>query len=466
MDGVLFISFADSYDPYDNDSTFFIRRITMQQSNTDRAERREDYRFAVYQHRLMAADGQIYARPLIVIKNSFGVIVRFTDLHDYAGVYAGKTFVPLQSDAKSKLYYICRMLNYVLVERFSDFGADHVFEVSREMLEQYFRDYAETPQANGEYRSPASIEHCVAAITEFFRRLCRKFTTRMSLKETELVTEKLVRNRRGEMVAKHVPAIQVRGTWRAMPIFRELPTKAFEVLMNQAFRYASDIAFAMCLQAFAGLRAGEVCNVRQEQSPLGSGLVISMIGADIRKVGIDLTRELPMRSDGTVCGRIKKERVQSVYPPFLDAFAFAYQYHKHYLSTQSFEPDYCPMFVNKRGMAMTYADYANRFNCLVEKHFRPQLLESGDPELRLYGQLLCEHNLGLHSLRHWFSVQLVLRGEDIAQVQYWRGDSSPESALAYLQNKGDLLKELEIASDEFIEILLSEGGRGGIYGNN
>jgi integrase len=434
----------------------------MQQTNTVSADRRGDYHYAVYQHRLVAADGQAYSRSFIVIKNHFGVIVRFTNLHDYAGVYAGKAFVPLQSDAKAKLHYVCKMLNYVLIERFPDFGADHVFDVTREMLEQFFRDYAGTPQTNGEYRSPASIERCIAAITAFYMSLCRKYAGQMKLKESELVTEKLVRGRRGAMVAKPVPAFQARGNRKTKSIFRELPTKAFEILMNNAFQYAPDIAFAMCLQAFAGLRAGEVCNVRQEQSPIGSGLSISMIGADVRKVQIDLTRELPMRSDGTVCGRIKKERVQNIYPPFLDAFAFAYRHHKQYLSKQDFEAGYCPMFVNGRGMAMTYADYANRFKSLVEKHFRPALLASGDPELRLYGQLLCEHNLGLHSLRHWFSVQLVLRGEDIAQVQYWRGDSSPESALIYLQNKGDLLKELELASDELIKILLSEDRQGDI----
>jgi len=438
----------------------------MQKTNTISDDRRGDYRYAVYQHRLMAEDGQVYSRPFIVIKNRFGVIVRFTNLHDYAGIYAGKTFAPLQAGATAKLHYVCRMLNYILIERFSDFGADHVFEVNRGMLEQFFRDYAETPKANGEYRSSASIEFCVSAIVVFYRTLCMKFAEQMKLKESELVTEKLVRGRRGALVTKPVPTFQVRGTRRAKPIFRELPTKAFEILLNHAFRYAPDIAFAMCLQAFAGLRAGEVCNVRQEQSPLGSSLMISMIGNDIRKAEIDLTRELPMRSDGAICGRIKKERIQCVYPAFLDAFAFAYRHHKRHLSALNFEPDYCPMFVNKRGMAMTYADYANRFKSLVENHFRPALLKSGDPDLRLYGQLLCENNLGPHSLRHWFSVQLVLRGEGIAQVQYWRGDSSPESALTYLQNKGDLLKELERTSDELIEILLAEGERGYIDGFN
>ena len=71
--------------------------------------------------------------------------------------------------------------------------------------------------------------------------------------------------------------------------------------------------------------------------------------------------------------------------------------------------------------------------------------------------MLYEHKLGLHSLRHWFSVQLALHGEDISQIQYWRGDKNPESAFTYLQNKGDLIKELELTGNCLIEILMSQG---------
>jgi site-specific recombinase XerD len=207
------------------------------------------------------------------------------------------------------------------------------------------------------------------------------------------------------------------------------------------------------------LRAGEVCNIRQEQSPIGGSLKVTRVGNDARKVEIDLTRELPMRSDAVFCGKIKKERVQCVYPPFLDAFDTAYRHHRQWLSAQKFEPEYCPMFVNNRGKAMTYNDYHSRFRYLVNERFRPALLESGDVECRLYGQMLYENRLGLHSLRHWYSVQLVLHGEDIAQIQYWRGDKNPESALVYLQNKGDLVRELENANETLIEILMHNGER-------
>ncbi len=418
---------------------------------------RNNYRYGLYGHKLIAANGEVYTRHFIVVKNNFGVIVRFTNLHNYAGIYEGKIFVPITSDAESKLRYICMMLNYILIRHYGDFHIDHIFKISREALERFFRDYAAERLPNGSFRGAQSVEKCVYAVIMFFRKLRRKFGDHVLLREADLVSKKTVFSRHGKLVTKTVPAFQVRGIPKRDEAFRELPSKAFKILLNLAFRYAPDIAFAICLQAFAGLRAGEVCNVRQEGGPSGNGLIFTRIEGRVTKIEIDLLRELPMRGDGVICGKIKKERIQCVYPPFLEATSAAYELHKKYLAVQRFEPDYCPMFVNKRGLAMTYDDYARRFAALIDDHFRAVLLECDDPELRIYGQLLYENNLTTHALRHWFSVQLVLRGEDIAQIQFWRGDKNPESAFAYLQDKGDLVKELERTNDIFAEILMARG---------
>ncbi len=170
-----------------------------------------------------------------------------------------------------------------------------------------------------------------------------------------------------------------------------------------------------------------------------------------------------LRSDGVKCGGIKKERRQRVYPTFIPAFCKVYEFHKKLLKC-GFEQNYCPMFVGRGGMAMTYFDYRSRFKSLITEYVRPALLQHKDPECRLYGQLLYENNLGPHSMRHFFTVQLVLMGEDVAGLQYWRGDSNPESSLKYLQNKGDLIKELSAVNDLLADFMLSEGGR--LYGEN
>jgi len=426
---------------------------------------RSYYRYGLYNHRLLAPNGEVYTRPFIVLKNKIGVIVHFTNLHNYAGVFDGKVFVPIKSDAEAKLHYICMMLNYVLIERFTEFHIDHVFKVNYSALEEFFRDYATAQLPNGEFRGKQSVKKCVGTVTAFFRNLCRKFSGYVVLKESDFVTEKEIYNKNGKPKKKRGPNFQVKGIMKYGSAFNELPTKAFKILLSMAFRYAPDIAFAICLQAFAGLRAGEACNIRQEGSPLGNSLAFTSIEGRITKVEIDLTRELPMRSDGVICGKIKKERIQCVYPPFLEAFTAAYEHHKHFLSMHFFELGYCPMFINNRGMALTYNDYARRFSSLVDNHLRPTLLGCKDPESRIYGQMLYENRLGLHALRHWYSVQLVLRGEGIAQIQYWRGDKNPESAFAYLQDKGDLVKELENANEFLAEILMDQGAHAFDSGN-
>ena len=261
----------------------------------------------------------------------------------------------------------------------------------------------------------------------FFRELHRRFGGYLLLQESDFVIEKTVYDNRGRPHQKKVPSFQVKGFPKKKEVFRELHTSALKMLLNLAFRYAPDIAFAMCLRAFAG----EVLNIRQEGSSFGNGLILTYFEGEVRKIEIDLTKELPMRSDGIIRGKIKKERKkerkQCVYPPFLRAFYAAYERHKYLLSECMFEADYCPMFINNKGLAMTYKDYSRRFFLLIEKHFRPSLLESSNPECRIYGQLLYENRLGLHALRYWFSVQLVLNGEDIGQIQYWRGDKTSES---------------------------------------
>lgn len=418
---------------------------------------RKDYRYAVYEHKLVTADGVAYPRSFIVIKNSYGVIIRFTRFHNFTGTYEDRVYRPLASDAKEKLYYICRMLNYVLVDHYSIYRIDHVFKVTKDMLVSFFMDYALEKKPDGTHKGSQSIEKCVSAVTLFFSKLIYKYGSYVTLRRNELYKEKDVYTGKGKWMKKKIPDFQIRGIPQEKNIFRDIPTKVFQILMNLAVRYTPDIAFAIGLQAFGGLRPGEVCNVRQEASQKGAGILFTFIDVRLVKAEIDLTHEYAMRSDGVVCGNIKKERRQCIYPPFLEAFRTLYKYHLEYLKIHAFEPEYCPMFINSRGMAMTYDDYYQRFRKLIDERLRPMLLGHPDPECRIYGQLLCENRLGLHALRHWFSVQLALRGEDVSQLQFWRGDKNPESAFTYLQDKGDLVRELAKANELLASFLMEEG---------
>ncbi len=428
----------------------FINTIAFKRTD----ELRERYRYAVYEHKLTHEGTMSYSRSFIVVKNQYGAIVFFTNFHRYVETYSDAVYRPLASDVHEKLLYVCKMLNYILIDRYNITKSTHVFQITYDMLSAFFRDYALEKLPNGSYRSRQSIEKCVSTVTMFFRKLCKEHEGYMILTIEQLFIQKSIHGfgRRGQR--KLVPNFRVCGIPKTERIFRDMPTKIFALLLNQAFRHTPEIAFAICAQAFAGLRPGEALNLRQESSPLGAGIVVTIMNNTLKSAELDLTREYTLRSDGIQCGKIKKERTQKVYPAFIPAFSAAYERHKNYLSCKYFETAYCPMFVNGQGMAMTYGDYRYRFKQLIERHLRPLLLNNEDAECRLYGQLLYENSLGSHCLRHWFTVQLVLMGEDVAQIQYWRGDAGPESALSYLQNKGELMRELSVANEGFAELLV------------
>ena len=58
----------------------------------------QDQRYAVYSVRNTVEDSLIYTRSFIVIKNGYGVIVRFTRFQEYAGVYERGTYRPITSN--------------------------------------------------------------------------------------------------------------------------------------------------------------------------------------------------------------------------------------------------------------------------------------------------------------------------------------------------------------------------------
>lgn len=307
---------------------------------------RTKYRYAVYERNLVGEDGRIYSRTFIVLKNQYGVIMRFTRLHNFVTNYDGRVFRPVTTNVVNKMHYVCIMLNYILLDHYEIYKIDHVFGITRESLQCFFMDYALSEKKNGGHRGEESIEKCVSTVSAFFRKMISKYGGYMKLNEEDLYKEKEVYTHRGKIEKRKVPVFEIYGIPTEDRIFRDIPTQVFQLLLNLALRYAPDIALAIALGGFAGLRPGEVCNVRQENSPAGCGIAFTFVDGRPVRAEIDLTKEVAMRSDGVVCGRIKKERRQCVYTPFLEAFYSVYQKHLLYLKTHSFEQEYCPMGIH------------------------------------------------------------------------------------------------------------------------
>lgn len=270
----------------------------------------------------------------------------------------------------------------------------------------------------------------------------------------DLYTEVNRRDKRGKLVKVKVPEFDIRFKGRHKTIFRDMPDAVFEIILKHIALKHTDLLALVSLSAFAGLRPSEACNVRREDSPLGHGILFHCTNGQIKKIEIDLQTEYNLRSDNKPVGGIKKERKQQVPDMFCPVFTNMYQHYMKYMEGRKYEEEYGPLSVNKQGKAITYDSYLGRFRTIIRDEIIPILLENESPEVVIYGRMLMENNISPHIFRHWYTVQLVLSGvNDVATLMYWRGDKSPESALTYLQNKGELEKQYKKVNDEIFDYM-------------
>lgn len=412
----------------------------------------KNYRFYVYKHHLVIKGDMLITRQFIVLRDVNNTIITFTKLHRFIRSSKNKVSRSIADDGNNRFSFVCAFLNYIFIDNYDKYGITTLTELTLDMIKDYFLDYGLSPDDSIHSNTKNTVERCATVIIDFLVSYLEKYETQCVLKKSILVKKVEYRTKMGQLKTKYVPAFDIYHSNIPKTIFRDMPDSVFEIFMSYAANYYKDIFLLMCLSAFAGLRPSEACNVRQKISPLGSGLVFKKINGNITSIAIDLTKERNLRSDLKPVGKIKKERIQKVYPKFIHAFSYAYEIYTEYLSTCKFEKEYCPMTVNSRGMAMTYDLYYSKFRSMTEE-LRPILLTSSDAEVVEFGNELFEHNISPHIFRHWFTVQLCLYGEDVASLQFWRGDKTPESALRYLANKGKLEKQLKYVSNEVFNFM-------------
>jgi len=408
------------------------------------------YHFSVYEHTLVFKESELLTRKFIVLKDDSGDICAFTDFHRYIRSAKKQYAHRVTDDGNSRHYYVAKLLNYVF---FDKYHIRTLNDMTIKMVSDFLNDYGNAllPSDSSE-RTKATVVSCVRTIIDFLDEFIEKNKGNCKIKQSDLYKTVTTRNKRGNIVKKKVPAFEVTYSGKVRSIFRDMPNKVFNLFLNHVIEKHPDMLMLVALSAFAGLRPAEACNIRRSDSALGPGIRFVMQNGEITDVILDLKKELNLRSDLKSVGSIKKERIQRVYPAFLDAFMECYRIYMDYIEGRKYEADYGALTVNKQGKAITYDSYYQKFR-KVTTEIIPILLADEDAEVVNYGHLLMENNISPHILRHWFSVKLTLYGEDVSGLMYWRGDSSPESALTYLQNKGDLEKQYRYVNSELFDFI-------------
>lgn len=405
-------------------------------------------RFSVYEHKLVIKNELLITRKFIVLSDAETKdIICFTNFHKYIRGNKNAIAKSISEDGNKRHTYVAKFLNYLFFD--SDYKIRKLTDITLKMVEDFLNAYGMGELCEDDNtRSETTVKKCVSVIIDFLDELISK--EKCKLKRNEMYKEVEYRTKKGRIKTKKVPVFEVRFIPKENKILRDMPEKVFSLLMNQIRTNHPDILMTASASAFAGLRPGETVNIRRRDSALGPGLKFTIEDGEVIDVSIDLTKELNLRSDFIRVAGIKKERIAKVYPAFLNLFYEFYQEYMKFMEGRTYEAEYGPLSVNNKGMAMTYQDYRNRFKKAVEELI-PICLSSEDSEVVRYGMLLQEYSLGPHVLRHWFSVKLVLFGEDVASLMYYRGDTSPESALTYLRDKSELNKCYEKMNNEMFD---------------
>jgi integrase len=415
-------------------------------SSPEPSDRASELRFAVHTFTGTYV-GERVERHFIVLKQD-DVIVGWTDYHKYILHHGGARRVT--SSNKGSVTCITKFLNYVF---FDKYHVASLKEVTNEMVVDYLQDYGLCRLPGDSirtHRAKGTVDRTAAEVLHFLEGVKAAYPD-CEFDISKLFKKKKYFNKqRSRYETKEVPAFQLYYAGaKTMSLLRDMPDGAFKIIFNEVLEEDRNILMLVALQAFAGLRPSEACNVRREDSKLGAGLMFDIVDGEVMDVYIDLQREYVLRSDLKPVGGIKKERMQKVYPAFLNAFMKCYDLYMSYIAGRKYEKAYGPLTINNQGKAMTYANYADRFRSVVRKSV-PKMLESPDFEVVHYALLLRDRDISPHILRHWFSVRVTLYGANIAELQYWRGDSSPESSIPYIQNKSELEKSYEkVASKIF-----------------
>ncbi len=174
-----------------------------------------------------------------------------------------------------------------------------------------------------------------------------------------------------------------------------------------------DIAFAVCLQLFGGLRNGEVLCVRQAGSCLGPGINVTMQGSHAERIEIDLRKNYCLREDGMMTGSIKRNRIATILPSFLPAVHAAYRFHLQYLEGRSYDRTLAPMFIDPAGNAMDLQTYRSKMKDLMDSFCREAPFCSQDEDYRALVRLISPHPSASFRLPNVLLEVLLAAGADL-----------------------------------------------------
>lgn len=330
---------------------------------------------------------------------------------------------------------LCSFLNFMLwntnCDRFQDLSLNH--------LRDFMIDYRKIP--GGADRDP---QEWARGISDIFQFLKTYIENNESLSDFKLEPKDLytpvsvsIKNGKRKIIVNKMSKLYVKPPKKRHKKYRYLLHGHLELFLFEAKKYDPMILPAIMLQAYAGLREGEVVNITMSSIKRITGRY-----SRIKKIVIELMDEAEFSKEHagkTEFGSNKVYRRQEVYWDFIDEVIGVLDEHEKYMISRGYSADDdAPLFRNHWGKPLTVSAYSSRVKKLFYEHFLPDL------------KRLCEHQgtwaenapyieayereyPGAHMFRHWFTMYLLeYTNLTIEEIAMWRGDKDSEAMKAYI----------------------------------
>jgi integrase len=233
-----------------------------------------------------------------------------------------------------------------------------------------------------------------------------------------------------------------------------------DLILFECEKYDPDITLGVALQAYAGLREGEVVNVSYDRIKLRYGGFGTI--SDI-EINLESPASFADKTRKSGFGSIKIPRKQLVYPDFTQDLMNRLGEHSSRMESMGYAvTGENPILLDKWGHPMSVHTYTNRVKRLFIDHFLPDLKKASEakgswfvdaPYIEAYEN----EYPGAHAFRHWYTMYLIqhtnLKSDEVSK---WRGDSNRESVLDYIHANSEMLDAFGQASHTFQKSWLCE----------
>lgn len=397
--------------------------------------RRNEFIYRVSQTRVTTAEGKSLDFPCIAL------------YHRESGIPAGypgyerwlyemqKAEAQGSETLRKKAIHLCSFLNFLLLNTSCDGPED----VTITDLRNFFVSYKTRP--DGAARDPQEWTRGITDVMKFMHSYVSYNRDVVPCKVTpeDLITPVSITLKDGKrsVVTDKANRLYVKPPVKEKKKYRLLLHGHLDLLLYEARKHDPMILPAIMLQAYAGLREGEVVNCTVSN--------ITRVYAGFGRIGkvvIDLTSPAAFaegHGGRTGFGAIKVPRRQEVYPDFIDAVTRCLDDHEARLRADGHPTEGGePLFYNAWGRPLSVSAYSSRLKNLFYSHFLPDLkkvcmAQDTWAENAPYIEAYEKEYPGGHMLRHWFTMYLLqctpLKDEE---VSHWRGDADITSMADYI----------------------------------